>query len=861
MPVKTRNRRYRSLVKAVFSRPWAILPEKMDAIAELIELRAAGQDIDEAAVQAALAERDRRSARAGTGSIAVMNMFGVLAQRMGIMEQMSGGTSTEAFGRAFDELVANNEVSTIVLNVDSPGGDVFGTRELADKIFSARGRKRVIAVVNSMAASGAYWIASSASELIITPGGAVGSIGVLMMHTDTSGANEKRGIKRIITRIPDGKAVGAGGEPLSEEELTHRGELVRKTYQAFIGTVARNRGVTADAVMSNYGGGRMLLAEDALTAGMVDRIATFDEVMSELLAGGSQPSSGRASAPAFSLKGVLMNPKIFGALVRIGMIEIQASEDDAQKALARFFAVRNLEDPKDDEKRLTVLNQYIEERDAAARRGVQPQSHLQPPAVPPAQPQQVQQPQTSTVTDDRAGEIMAAVKMATGISDERKMELASELITNKSITLSAAIKRISDESAKAAVAPGATILATEARRDKLVSQAMDSILADALPKAPKQIWDPAKRTMVDYKPGQRNYRFAGLMGLAEECLLADGYDSHVLRSLAPMEVAQLALGLANPREFGLRASSDGPAYNTTGTFPNLMIDAANVVLRASYDEMETTYQIWMKRGAALPDFKKVHKIIAGELSDPKAVPEDGEFEEATMSDSKESYALTVWGQVFSLTWQAMLNDSTGSFMEIPLKLGRAMRRKQNRLAYQAVKDNAALADNVALFSSATHNNLTTGALSDAAAYIGAWNTMQKKMAQQKGLDDASGPLNIRGKYIVFPFSLRGIIRQSLGSPSVHSDNPALINIWQQGLTPVEDEELGASTNGGSDTAFYMAADPRDVDTIEYAFLQGLETPRLEEVLAFDRMARRWRIYQAFAVKPLDYRGLQKHTGA
>jgi len=296
-------------------------------------------------------------------------------------------------------------------------------------------------------------------------------------------------------------------------------------------------------------------------------------------------------------------------------------------------------------------------------------------------------------------------------------------------------------------------------------------------------------------------------------------------------------------------------------FANLLLDARNVLLRRSYNGGRSTFQMWMKRGPSIEDFKPVHRVIAGEVGDPKAIPEDGEFEETTLTDGKESYKLTVWGQILSMSWQLMVNDQLGAYTEFPMKMGSAMRRKENRLAYAVLKDNANLADGNPLFDSATHSNVTTGALTTVADYVGALNTLQKKLSEQRGLSSESAMLNTLLKWVVFPPALRGIILQVLASVSDHSANSGITNIWKGAFSPVEEAELGASGSGGSDVKWYGAADANDVDTIEYALLQGLEAPRIEQETAFDRLAIRQRIYHAFGVKALDFRGVQRHNGA
>ena len=134
------------------------------------------------------------------------------------------------------------------------------------------------------------------------------------------------------------------------------------------------------------------------------------------------------------------------------------------------------------------------------------------------------------------------------------------------------------------------------------------------------------------------------------------------------------------------------------------------------------------------------------------------------------------------------------------------------------------------------------------------------MMEQSGLTSGSA-LNIFPRFVLGPPALSGSIDEVVGSVSnPSSSNSGVKNRWNGRLEPVYDAELGLNA-GGSDVAYYMAADPVDVDTVEYAYLKGLETPALDQEYAFDRLAVRWRIYQAFAVKALDFRGLQQQRGS
>jgi hypothetical protein len=313
---------------------------------------------------------------------------------------------------------------------------------------------------------------------------------------------------------------------------------------------------------------------------------------------------------------------------------------------------------------------------------------------------------------------------------------------------------------------------------------------------------------------------------------------------------------AEPADFGfLRA--EGAAYNGRAQFSNLLFDAANVMLRRSYTEQATSFTAWAKQGESLQDFKPVHKVIAGELSDPQAIPENGTFEETALLDGRESYSLTTWGERFSISWQTVVDDRLAALTDIPAKQGAAMRRKQNRIVYQVLKDNQPMGDGTALFAAGRNNLTGTGTVFSVAALNVAYNLM----AKQTGLN-SSVFVAVEPRYVLAPPAIRGTVLQVLNSTTdPASANANVTNIWSNGLTPIIDVELSAAATGGSDTSWYLAASNTAVDTVEYAYLQGLETPAFERQTMFDRLAIAFRVYQCFAAKAIDYRGLYKNNGA
>jgi signal peptide peptidase SppA len=269
---------YSHITQFVLNTPWAITSEKLLVIMDVLAYHAQGGHYTAEEIQERLGAVQRPLARA-SGAVAVLPLYGVIAQRMGMMTESSGGVSTEQFARQFRAAVDDSQVGAIVIDVDSPGGTVSGVDELSAEIHAARGTKPIVAVANSLAASAAYWIATAADELVVTPTGEVGSIGVLAAHEDASGWYEQQGVKPTLISAGKYKTEGNPYEPLSEEGRAHLQERVDEYYDMFVKAVARNRGVGVQAVRDGFGEGRVVGAKQAKALGMVDRIETLDQTL------------------------------------------------------------------------------------------------------------------------------------------------------------------------------------------------------------------------------------------------------------------------------------------------------------------------------------------------------------------------------------------------------------------------------------------------------------------------------------------------------------------------------------------------------------------------------------------------------
>jgi signal peptide peptidase SppA len=227
----------------------------------------------------AVVRESRPGVRAPAGT-AVVGIYGPMEYRPGLLALLFGyGTSTLELAATFRRLAADSEVKQILMEIDSPGGSIEGVSEAAAAIRAARKVKPVYAVASPMAASAAFWLAAQATRLLVMGSGQVGSIGVYGVHEDISKAAERIGVKTTLISAGKYKTEGNPFEPLSDPARADMQSKVDAHYRQFTDDVAFGRGVSPSAVVKGYGEGRMLLARDAVRAGMVDGIGGLDDAL------------------------------------------------------------------------------------------------------------------------------------------------------------------------------------------------------------------------------------------------------------------------------------------------------------------------------------------------------------------------------------------------------------------------------------------------------------------------------------------------------------------------------------------------------------------------------------------------------
>lgn len=293
---------YSRVLAAFHSESWAIIPEKLQSIADLLEMRSEGRRLTAEEIAARIGEPRRRFDNSKADRVAVLSLTGLLAPRANMFVESSGGTSLDAFGGLFDTAIRDRTIKAVVLDVDSPGGGVFGVEVLSRKIRNARSVKPITAVANSLAASAAFWIASAASEFFVMPGGQVGSVGVVGMHVDVSGAEKQAGIKTTLVHAGKHKVESSPYGSLKDGARAEVQRRVDQYHDTFIRELSLNRGVSEQTVRDKFGQGRVVSDRDALAAGMVDGVRAFDDVLAGVLAGKSGLSNRSGADAAAQLR-------------------------------------------------------------------------------------------------------------------------------------------------------------------------------------------------------------------------------------------------------------------------------------------------------------------------------------------------------------------------------------------------------------------------------------------------------------------------------------------------------------------------------------------------------------------------------
>jgi ATP-dependent protease ClpP protease subunit len=325
---------------------------------------------------------------------------------------------------------------------------------------------------------------------------------------------------------------------------------------------------------------------------------------------------------------------------------------------------------------------------------------------------------------------------------------------------------------------------------------------------------------------------------------SNAYASYNLRDLARASLTDRGIGVSgmNPLQMvGLAFT------HSSSDFGNILLDIANKSVLMGWETAEETFERWTKKGQ-LGDFKIAQRVGLGDFNSLRQVREGAEYKYVTVGDHAQQIALATYGELFSITRQAIINDDMSMLTDIPMKMGFAAKGTIGDLVYAVLTQNPKMADGKALFH-ADHGNLGSGAPS-----VAALDANRMLMRKQKS---GNRSLNIRPEFVLCPVGLETTMNQIIKSSSVKGAdvNAGIANPIQNFAEVIAEPRLDDS----SATQWFLAAG-KGRDTIEVAYLDGIDTPYIEQQQGFtiDGVATKVRIDAGVA--PLDHRGLVKSTG-
>lgn len=346
------------------------------------------------------------------------------------------------------------------------------------------------------------------------------------------------------------------------------------------------------------------------------------------------------------------------------------------------------------------------------------------------------------------------------------------------------------------------------------------------------------------------YRNDVVNALSARIGLEQADTSNPMAGYTLFELARNALQMNGINAYGMsKMDIVAKAFtHTTSDFGDLLSNVANKALLKGYDEAEETFERWTSVGE-LPDFKATTRVDLGAFPDLEHVPEGAEYQEATVGDRGETVQLATYGRLFSITRQAIINDDLGAFTRLPQKMGRAARRTLGNLVYAVLNGNPAMSDGTELFH-ANHGNLGTASAINTASV----DALRALMAKQT-LGDAY--LNITPSYLIVPTEKRGLAIQTIESEfeiGASAKNNTAPNYVRHIAEVISDPRL-------SGNAWYLAANPAMFDTIEVQYLDGIQSPTLEQQSGWNIDGVEFKVRLDAGVKALDWRGLAKNPGA
>lgn len=857
MPQATKRNKVRNVVRAFCGKTWNIDPDLLETMVDVLELRSQGMEFTEAEVAERIAAAqggkplDPEYGESGPvrfDNVAVIPIQGVMTSRMNMFSRISGGTSTQQVGVWLKALAADSSISDIILDVDSGGGDAQGNEELVKIIRQVKETKNVVAVVTGIAASAAYYVASAADTIVMTPSSEVGSIGTFMVHRENSKANQDAGRTFTIIRAGENKALLNDVEPLSDKAETLAQDRINSHYQMFVAAVAKNRGVSPETVLKNFGQGKTFLADQAIKIGMADEIGSLDDTIARYRRPSNAGTAGSRFGNSFA-RGETVNPKLLAFLKTLGAVSADSNETEQSVALRSICAALGVsmgDDWKEKQESILVDLQSAQlarvgafNTETTAPTAGTSASTAQAPVGTPADNvplSQRQREDSARAERSRIQDLQARGALLNISQDQIDAAIENGTAVDQALlawtdNLSRTETSVSGGQSNAG---GDGVEFVNSSLDKFDAAAVEA-LAHMMDIGGDEPLSAAAKPLQNKK----------LIFFASESLRLQGIRTE---GMIDEQIAAMAMRM----DEDIWIQNGESSYNRPGTFPALMSALAGKMLLGADEYSPATYTKWAYKMNDVPDFKPktVHQV--GEFGEFPELRDGADFDESTTSEDVAWIQVGQYGDEFKFTPVMLANDDLGALKDALSDKQIAHDMTLNRLCVNLLTGNVAAPDGTALFDTSAHgNDRTSGAAPDDTELA----AMRLLLRKQSGISGKRN-LNLRLDKILIPSDLETGADKLLGASNLVPVTSSTVPAFKGKVEPIVEPML----DDASTAVYYGLTNPRIAKSISYCHQRGYKKMRIR---IYRNPKNNCLIYQfegRFAAVVRSYRGICRNAG-
>lgn len=825
------------------------------------------------AVEAA-AGGDRESQPYRTaGRMALINLSGVMQKHRSRYAMLFGGASTSDLRDAVLQATEDGQVDSILIRVDSPGGSVAGTGDLADAVRAAAAVKPVHAFIEDLGASAAYWVASQATRVLANPTAMVGSIGTYAVIYDFSKAADEMGIGVHVVRAGEFKGAGVPGTKISKEQLAEFQREINDLNEHFVAGVARGRDLPMERARK-LANGAVHIGAKAIDLGLIDDVATWNAAITQLRH--AVPRGGGARSTVTPRKDRKETPSMKFNKHQIAMMVAWGMAEDADAAAQKTFY-----QALDDDKRQLVDDLATAQAAAGGQRNGATPAPGSAPAHrggdrgdrdepgPGAANGGVGGTATATATaDDEA--VQSIVRQTLQSESKRRRtinatldhwkargyeidDLRAELLDDVTCDLHQANGKILEfiqEHAPSGAGGHISVGATQ--REKFSALASEALLMAAGIEDCEFVYDPAtQRIRKDPEEAKKQRQLAEkeglrgltLQGLARKCLHMAG-DRRALDYNGDELFDAVAVGGFNM---------------TTSDFPIILESIVHKTLAQAYELAETTFQLWAGEGTA-KDYRTHKKVRLSESPLLKKRPENFPAEHAYFNEIQESFDVEDNAIAVGLTRKMMVNDDLGAFTDIGTMIGSGAKLTiEHELWANVIALNSyagpTMSDGTALFHSSRGNLAGSGAApSQTTLTEGIVG-----LAKQTGFGKDGSKIGLAN----VPKFVLGGMTASMEAEKIINAQYAADDQRQspqfQKIRQLQSIDVPYLTINERDDWYLMP--PRNRAAIQVTYLNGQKTPMIKRVEGTLIAGFVWVVSQDFGVDAVEWRNAWRNPGS